>query len=39
MVLFKVSVLIEVNGSVIGGEHMQVDGFTMVLCRSGDVLL
>ena len=29
----EVSVLIEVDGSAVGGEDMQVDGFTMVLGR------
>ena len=39
MVLFKVSVLIEVNGSVVGSENMQVDRLAVVLRRGGDVLL
>lgn len=39
MVLLKVSVLIEVNGSVVGGEDMQVDGLAVVLRCGGDVLL
>lgn len=34
VVLPKVSALVEVDGSIVGGEDMQVDGFTMVLsCR------
>lgn len=39
VVLLKVSILIEVYGSVVGGEDMQVDGFAMILGRGGDVLL
>lgn len=39
VVLPEVPVLIEVDGSVVGGEDMQVDGLTVVLGRGGDVLL
>lgn len=39
MMLLKVSVLVEVNGREVGGEHVQVDGLTVVLRCSGDVLL
>lgn len=31
VMLFKVSVFIEVYCCVVGGEHMQVDGFAVVL--------
>lgn len=39
MVLPKVSALVEVDGGVVGGEDMQVDGLTMVLSCRGNVLL
>lgn len=39
VVLPEVPVLIEVDGGVVGGEHMQVDGLTVVLGGRGDVLL
>lgn len=39
VMLLKVSVLVEVNGREVGGEHVQVDGLAVVLRRSGDVLL
>lgn len=39
VVLPEVPVLIEVDGSVVGGEDVQVDRFTVVLSRGGDVLL
>lgn len=39
VVLLKVSVLIEMNGSVVGGKDMQVDGLAVVLRCGGDVLL
>lgn len=38
VVLFKVSVFIEVYCCVVGGEHVQVDGFAVVLGRGGDVI-
>lgn len=38
VVLFKVSVFIEVYCCVVGGEHMQVDGFAVVLGSGGDVI-
>lgn len=39
VVLLEVSVLIKVDGGVVRGQHMQVDGLAVVLSRSGDVLL
>lgn len=39
VVLSEVSVLIEVDGSVVGGEDVQVDGLAVVLGGGGDVLL
>lgn len=39
VVLPEVPVLIEVDGSVVGSEDVQIDGLTMVLCCGGDVLL
>lgn len=39
VMLFKVSVLVEVNGSEVGGEHVQVNGLAVVLRRRRDVLL
>lgn len=39
VMLLKVSVLVEVNGREVGGEHVQVDGLAVVLRRRGDVLL
>lgn len=35
----EVPVLVEVDGSVVGGEDVQVDGLTVVLRCGGDVLL
>lgn len=39
VVLPEVPVLIKVDGSVVGSEHMKVDGLTVVLGCGGDVLL
>lgn len=39
VMLFKVSVLVEVDGCEVGGEHVQVNGLAVVLRRRGDVLL
>lgn len=39
VVLPKVPVLIEVDGSVVGGEDVQVDCLAVVLGRRRDVLL
>lgn len=39
MVLPEVPVLVEVDGSVVGGEDVQVNGLAVVLCSGGDVLL
>lgn len=39
VVLPEVPVLVEVDGSVVGGEDMQVDRLTVVLGRGRDVLL
>lgn len=39
MVLPEVPVLVEADGSVVGGEDVQVDGLTVVLGHCGDVLL
>lgn len=39
VVLPEVPVLVEVDGSDVGGEHVQVDGLTVVLGRGRDVLL
>lgn len=39
VMLLKVSVLVEVDGREVGGEHVQVDGLAVVLRRRGDVLL
>lgn len=38
VVLLKVSVFIEVYCCVVGGEHVQVDGFAVVLGSAGDVI-
>lgn len=39
VVLPEVPVLVKVDGSVVGGEDVQVDGLTVVLGGGGDVLL
>lgn len=39
MVLREVPVLVEADGCAVGGEHVKVDGFAVVLCCSRDVLL
>lgn len=39
VVLLEVPVLVEVYGSVVGGENMQIDGLTVVLGYCGNVLL
>lgn len=38
VVLPEVSALVEVDGSVVGGEDVQVDGLTVVLSCGGNVL-
>lgn len=38
MVLPEVSALVEVDGSVVGGEDVQVDGLAVVLSCRGNVL-